>query len=170
MVPSEAVGSFVSQLGLAGLELEGARLAILLLGMLLLLQTLRLWWVSRAGARSVKRNQRRGARAEAQAAQFLKKQGYRVSGAGVSGSYQLKVDGQQKRVHLLADYVVERRGARFVAEVKSTEHAASLSVRATRRQMLEYLYAFDVAGVLLVDMYRRRIVIVEFPKVQARSE
>jgi hypothetical protein len=72
----------------------------------------------------------------------------------MKASYDLLVDGRRLSIALRADYVVERRGRWFVAEVKSGETAPSLETPATRRQLLEYRIAFAVDGVLLVDAER----------------
>ncbi|HET9625604.1 MAG TPA: hypothetical protein VFP84_29760, partial [Kofleriaceae bacterium] len=50
------------------------------------------------------------------------------------------------------DRLLEERsdGERLVAEVKTGEVAPRLATAATRRQLLEYLVAFGVDGVLLV--------------------
>jgi hypothetical protein len=89
--------------------------------------------------------------AEAWAARLLGDAGYKVMGAQVRGSYDVLIDGRPFAIALRADYIVERRGLRFVAEVKSGQLAPSLETAATRRQLLEYRIAFDVDGVLLVD-------------------
>ena len=101
--------------------------------------------------------------AEGEAPRLLEKLGYGVLGAQVEGGYSLQVDGQPIDVSLRADYIVERRGRRFVAEVKSGKLAPHLDTAATRRQLLEYSIAFRVDGVLLVDGEARRVHHVEFP-------
>ena len=63
---------------------------------------------------------------------------------------------------LIADYLVERDGRRWVAEVKTGERALDLRHGPTRRQMLEYRHAFDVDGVLLVDAEGQQITRVRF--------
>jgi hypothetical protein len=89
--------------------------------------------------------------------------GYDVLGAQVEGGYSLVVDGEPMNVPLRADYMVTRRGRRYIAEVKSGKSAPRLSTAATRRQLLEYLVAFDVDGVLLVDGEEHRVHEVAFP-------
>jgi hypothetical protein len=101
--------------------------------------------------------------AEAEAPRLLERLGYNVLGAQVEGSYSLVVDGEPMNVPLRADYLVTRRGRRYIAEVKSGKAAPRLSTAATRRQLLEYLVAFEVDGVLLVDGEERRVHEVQFP-------
>ena len=60
-----------------------------------------------------------------------------------------------------ADYLVERRGRRYLAEVKTGAHAPRLDLPATRRQILEYGLAFQTSGVLLVDADAERVTLIE---------
>jgi len=112
------------------------------------------------------RRQRRwrwAVQAETHASRLLAQQGYEVLGAQVRSSYDLVVDGVARPVALRADYVVARAGRTYVAEVKSGQRAPLLETAATRRQLLEYLVAFDVHGVLLIDGETRRVHEVVFP-------
>ena len=114
-------------------------------------------------ARKLRRRFIRAANTEAQAPALLRERGYAVLGAQVRGDYCLTVDGRPFPVELRADYVVSRDKKRYVAEVKSGKLAPRLATAATRRQLLEYLMAFEVDGVLLVDGEARQIHEVEFP-------
>lgn len=101
--------------------------------------------------------------AERAAPRLLRRMGYEVLGAQVEGGYSLSVDGRPLAVALRADYIVAREGALYVAEVKSGKFAPQLGNAATRRQLLEYLMAFDVQGVLLVDSETEQVHQVVFP-------
>lgn len=120
-------------------------------------------WQRWSARRRVQRRMQRARVAEASAGQWLRERGYSVAAAQVAGSYALCVDGEDVTIQVRADYVVERDGARYVAEVKSGQTAPSLQTRATRRQLLEYRMAFDVDGVLLVDAETERVHEVSFP-------
>jgi hypothetical protein len=63
----------------------------------------------------------------------------------------VRADGEPLTFGLRADYLVQRSGRRYVAEVKTGRQAPRLSHGPTRRQLLEYSSAFDVHGVILVD-------------------
>lgn len=102
-------------------------------------------------------------RGEKEARALLSARGFTVLGEQVSTSYAIEVDGQRVDVSVFADYLVERGGRRYVAEVKTGEQAPKIETRATRRQLLEYHVAFDAAGVLLVDMNAKAIREVVFP-------
>ena len=139
---------------------------LILLG-LLAVQSLRLGWNRGIAARRVGRHRRIGASGEKLARKLLRQSGFRLLAEQSSGSYDLLVDGQACRVHLRADFIVAQKGRTYVAEVKSGEESSKVTGRATRRQLLEYLYAFEVHGVLLVDMREATIRRVEFPAIRA---
>jgi hypothetical protein len=101
--------------------------------------------------------------AEQAAAELLQAHGYSVCGAQVEASYSIVVDREPVNVLLRADYVVTRAGRYYVAEVKSGRVAPRIDTAATRRQLLEYLVAFRVHGVLLVDAEARQVREVVFP-------
>jgi hypothetical protein len=116
-------------------------------------------------------NARRGARArraEHDAEALLLAGGYRILDRQRSEEWPMDVDGARVQAALRADLLVERDGLHYVAEVKSGRETARPTHPHTRRQLLEYLLAFDVDGVLLVDMVRGRVVEVEFPAVDLR--
>ena len=75
------------------------------------------------------------------------------------------VDGAEVDVALRADYIVQKEGKRYVAEVKTGDVAARIRAIATRRQLLEYRIAFDVDGVLPVDVEAGRVQVVTFPRL-----
>jgi hypothetical protein len=114
-------------------------------------------------ARRLRLQAGRALAAETWAARLLARAGYAVRGSQVRAAYDLWIDGRRLSIELRADYVVERRGRSFVAEVKSGQLAPSLETAATRRQLLEYSIAFAVDGVLLVDGESGTIHEVVFP-------
>ena len=116
------------------------------------------------------RRWRRAAAAETHASQLLQQHGYIVLESQLERSYELLVDGRSVSIGLRADYLVERNGQTFIAEVKSGKRAPLLETSATRRQLLEYHVAFQVDGVLLVDGETRRVHEVVFPMPAAQPE
>lgn len=131
------------------------------LGVILLLacgwRLRRLWLAARLSRRRI-----RGGRAEGRALRLLERHGYAIISSQESVLSRILVDGDEHEFDLRADVIVEKDGERLVAEVK-TGAAALISSRATRRQLLEYAYAYRLDAVLLVDMAAERIVRVEFP-------
>ncbi|MCB9679874.1 MAG: hypothetical protein H6733_00255 [Alphaproteobacteria bacterium] len=126
------------------------------------------WWA--AASRTRRGNTWRGKvarRAEAEAERLLVSRGYQVVDRQLHTTFDIAVDGQPVEVACRADLIVRRRRRHYVAEVKSGD-AGDPTRPATRRQLLEYLLAFDVDGVLLVDMPRRAVVEVAFPLLRTR--
>jgi hypothetical protein len=144
---------------------------VVVLAALLVVGAIAGWtWLQKQLLRSkLRRRWTRAVAAEAAAPQLLRDLGYEVVGAQVQGSYVLQIDGEDVTVPLRADYLATRADLSFVAEVKSGKLAPKLSTAATRRQLLEYLVAFEVDGVLLVDGETRRVHEVVFPLSSRRK-
>ncbi len=107
---------------------------------------------------------------ERDAARILRAHGFSIVGTQVAAEYPVEVDGEIVVCGVRADYVVQKRGARFVAEVKTGAYAPRIATASTRRQLLEYGIAFDVDGVLLVDAERDVIHTISFPRLQAAGK
>lgn len=123
-----------------------------------------LWrWERGRLSRRTRARQRVASRGEAEAEDLLEDHGYAIVDRQVAGGWTMLVDGLPVDLGCRADLLVRGAGGLFVAEVKTGALAPDPSRPATRRQLLEYLYAFDVDGVLLVDMVARRIHEVRFP-------
>lgn len=65
--------------------------------------------------------------------------------------WHLTVDDEVREVRSRVDFLVERKGSVFVADVKSGNLVPEPTHPATRRQLLEYLLVFEADGALLVD-------------------
>ena len=89
--------------------------------------------------------------------------GYGVVGRQPTRRWRMTIAGRPREVSSRADLLVERKGRRFVADVKTGGRAPDPRIPATRRQLMEYLLVFEVDGALLVDMERGRVREVEFP-------
>jgi Holliday junction resolvase-like predicted endonuclease len=129
-------------------------LAALLLGLLV---------AGRKGNRATRRRNRMALDGEVIAEKLLKQQGYRVVERQVVGEWWMWVDDEAVDVQVRADFLVERRGRLYVAEVKTGRMVTDPAFPATRRQLLEYRMVFDVDGVLLVDAESHRVLQVDFP-------
>lgn len=121
----------------------------------------------RRGSARARRRAARALAGEAAAAAMLRRAGYRVVARQATTRWAPLLDGEPCEAELRADYLVEAGGERLVAEVKTGDEAPQLATAATRRQLLEYLVAFDADGVLLVCPERGAIHRVTFPGVRA---
>ena len=111
------------------------------------------------------RRDRRMARAqlgEAAAERMLERHGFRICDTQVHLPWSIRRGDRTVDVDLRADALVERDGRRLVAEVKTGAEAPDLAHAATRRQLLEYRIAYDVDGILLVDVEAGQIDEVDF--------
>ena len=135
---------------------------LLLFGFLFLL-ALYGWWRSATRIRRNNRARQRTASAgEIGAERVLRRNGYRVLDRQLTGRWSMRIDGRPVDVHSRADLLVTKGGHTYIAEVKTGTDAPDPTRPATRRQLLEYLHAFPVRGVLLVDMVSREIHEVQF--------
>jgi hypothetical protein len=154
---------------LRGLDSSAAlRSGWLVLGLVVLATLAATLWLKRwSDRRARRRRAARAQRAERDAAGLLEARGFEVLGSQVRQSWSLMADSEELQFTLVADYVVERQGRRWVAEVKTGERALDLRHGPTRRQLLEYRQAFAVEGVLLVDAEGRSVQRVHFRDARA---
>lgn len=138
---------------------------IALAGALLALVVTR-WWRQWRGSWRARRRAGRAVAGEADAAVLLRRAGYRIVARQARTWWAPLFDGEPLEIEVRADYLVEDDGALLVAEVKTGEEAPELATAATRRQLLEYLIAFEATGVLLVCPERGAIHRVDFPAWQ----
>jgi hypothetical protein len=132
--------------------------AIMLLVVALVLAVRRRWRSRRARVRA-----RRALAAETAAERLLVRHGYAIVDRQARVTFTPLLDGEPVPLELRVDLIVEKRGERLAAEVKSGEAAPRLETAATRRQLLEYRVAFAVDGVLLVEPAAGTIRRVDFP-------
>ena len=93
---------------------------------------------------------RTGKRGEAKAIKLLAKHGYKIVQSQVTLPGHLYVDDDRMDFDVRPDYLVEREGVRYLAEVK-TGGAAKVGNRSTRRQLLEYARLASTDTIVLVD-------------------
>jgi predicted RecB family endonuclease len=113
-------------------------------------------WAGRA-------RQLRGARGERRAERILETHGYAIRARQARLDYAIEVDGSERVMTIVADFIVERGGERLVAEVKTGDLAPRVERAETRRQLLEYQLASGARSVLLVDPDARAISEIAFP-------
>jgi len=116
-------------------------------------------WLLRRVFRSLRARWRgrRNHSAERRAERLLERAGYGIEARQATRRWSIACDGEPVEVLLRADLLVHKHGARYVADVKTGSRAPSIRTAATRRQLLEYWHAYDVDGVLLIDMEQEHI-------------
>jgi hypothetical protein len=140
-------------------------LAPVALGALLVLLVVALVLRGLGGLRRRRRQarQRRSRRGEQSAVELLERLGFTVVAEQATARWQLSVGDRNVEVESRADLIVELGGRRYVADVKTGGQVPDPRHPATRRQLLEYLCAFEADGALLVDMEGQSVVEVSFP-------
>lgn len=122
------------------------------------------WWrATTRMARGNRARQRVARKGESDAERLLESQGFTVLDRQLAHRWTLEVDGEDREVLCRVDLLVEKDGEVFVADVKTGDQAPRPHQPATRRQLLEYLLAFEADGALVVDMRRRQVRSVSFP-------
>ena len=109
------------------------------------------------------RSRRRGAKGERFAVDLLSKNGYQILSTQIPLDGTIEVDSVPLKFNTRVDYLVEKDGQQFLAEVK-TGASASPSNIITRRQLFEYAHLSHSRKVLLVDATAGKIREIEFPR------
>ena len=120
---------------------------------------LRLFWQNL----KFKRSRKKGSKGEMEAIKLLDKAGYKVLSSQVPFSGHVFVDSEPIDFDVRVDFLVERDGLQYLAEVK-TGTSASPSYRDTRRQLLEYATLGSAKRIILVDATKSRVMKIEFQR------
>jgi len=134
---------------------------LLLFVLLSVLLAIAWWWERGRIRRGNVRRLRTAQKGESDAELLLESEGYLILERQISLRWMLWVNGEPQPALCRADLRVERDGLEFIAEVK-TGSGTDPTKPTTRRQLLEYLHVFDVAGVLLVDPMAKEVLEVRF--------
>ena len=120
---------------------------------------IRLWWKNFLFMLVRKR----GTKAERKAVKLLQKNGYEILDAQVRLTGHFFVDGKLTEFDLRPDFLVERSGYRYIAEIKTGDASNPKNLN-TRRQLHEYSHYSGMGSVLLVDPTKNSIQSVSFKK------
>jgi hypothetical protein len=93
---------------------------------------------------------------------LLKKKGFRIIDKQKRADVITYIDGKPNLGFVQADFIVEKNGKKYVAEVKAGELVSDPTEPSTRRQLLEYKFAYKPYGILLVNMLDRTIHKIDF--------
>ena len=128
-----------------------------IIAFIILIVILSVWIKQLLYAWKIRRHFRKGKRAEKGAKKVLKKNGFKIHEEQVALSHIFRVDQEQVKIDLNADFLVSKDGLKYLVEVKSGESAPSVRNKETRRQLLEYHHINPCDGLLLVDMANKQV-------------
>ena len=104
---------------------------------------------------------RKGRKGEGIAVKLLNKEGYEIIDEQVSFPGFLFENNNKIEYLVKPDFLVEKDGEKYIAEVK-TGASALIQNRNTRRQILEYSHLNQNKTVLLIDIESRKIKKIDF--------
>ena len=104
---------------------------------------------------------KRGRKSERKAIKLLIKKGYKVINQQLTTKGYLYENGNKVDYKVRPDFMVTKDKVTYVAEIK-TGLSASIETISTRRQLLEYSKLFNSSKVLLVDISKKKIKVIEF--------
>lgn len=133
---------------------------------LVLVLTFALFFLSGRGSRRSRARVEHAAEGERAAEILLESLGYEILERQASRRWTMRIDGEDREILARADFIVQRSGLTWVAEVKTGALATDPTYPPTRRQLLEYLFVFDPDGLLLVDPDAKRVFDVSFPGLE----
>lgn len=119
-------------------------------------------WIKRRGFR---RSVQRARTLEKRALRFLEERGFQCVGEQIEKEAFFLVDGRRIPFRVRIDYLLERDGKKYVAEVKTGKRAETPEHPSVRRQLLEYALLFAPWSVLFVDGEENEVHEVSFPWV-----
>ncbi len=120
--------------------------------------------------RKQKKRFERGLILEDEAKIFLAKKGYKVIAEQAEFYHQYEVDGVSHKSLIKPDYIVSRKGKKYIVEVKSGKSAISIANSSTRRQILEYDFVIENDGIFLLDMEHEKLQSIRFFSKRAKKD
>ena len=112
----------------------------------------------------------RGNMLETQAKSFLENKGYQIIEEQKVFYHSYEVNNENRNSKLIVDYIVEKKGKKYIVEVKSGKSAISLNDKNSRRQLLEYDFVIENDGVFLLDMENKNMQFVKFKTKAEKKE
>lgn len=104
---------------------------------------------------------KRGRKSERKAIKLLIKKGYKIINQQLTTKGYLYENGNKVDYKVRPDFMVIKDKVTYVAEIK-TGLSASIETISTRRQLLEYSKLFNSSKVILVDISKKEIKVIEF--------
>lgn len=111
----------------------------------------------------LRRSMRRAQVLEKRALHFLKERGFQCIGEQIEKEAFFLIDGRRVPFRVRVDYLLERDGKKYVAEVKTGKQAKTPEHPSVRRQLLEYALLFAPCSILFVDGEEKKVHEISFP-------
>lgn len=112
------------------------------------------------------KRKKKGLEGEKKAKKFLILEGYKILDYQYELKYNFYADSNKIDVKIRPDYIVQKGFKKYIAEVKTGMTVTNPHNKATRRQLLEYYFAGDFDGILLVDMENKKIKTIFFKNIR----
>ena len=133
------------------------------------LQTVRLRLSAARPGHRARMRSRHAIAGERSAEKLLERLGYRIEARQPRAEVCVWVDGAPLTLEVRGDLLARRQRRRYLVEVKTGTKAPRITHGPTRRQLLEYRYAFDAEGLLLVDADRGTVQEIAFEAPRTRG-
>lgn len=127
------------------------------------------WWHEEGNKRTARKRMERGKAKEIEAADLLRKWGYKIVSQQEEYSHEFIVGGMLTTALIKVDYIVRRRRKTYVVEVKTGDKATGMNHAPTRRQILEYSLIVPCDGVFLLDMEAEIMSQIIFPEIEKEN-
>lgn len=118
----------------------------------------------------MKKSRQQGKEGEISCEKYLIRHNYRIIQKQPVFEGRLLIDNKSYFYSIRPDFLVRKRGKRYLVEVKKGKTVSSPLVKEVRRQLLEYRTLFNTAGILFFDGRNRTLHKVRFPALQKRNK
>ena len=144
-------------------ELDASTYSLMFLGIIAVVIFLWLGWRLRIAWKNFLFSlvRRRGRIGEEEAIKLLNKNGYSIVQSQLPLAGVCFVDGKSVEFNVRVDYLVERNGIKYLAEVKTGDAGNPKNV-STRRQLFEYARLSHSETLLLVDATNGKVMEICF--------
>lgn len=121
-----------------------------------------LWLSLRKGSVASRRRNKNAVIGEEDAQAVFEHYGFSLVAKQHRHQTHFYVNREAVEIEVRVDYIIEKDGQRYIAEVKTGRDAPNAAWPSTRRQLLEYSLIFPEYPVLLINMETKEIHLIEF--------
>lgn len=103
--------------------------------------------------------------ADEQALDYLSRSGYQIREIHPTLPARMVISGKVRSFPVRADFLVEKRGKRYLVKHRKGSLSTRLTSVAARRYMLELIYTYSVKGLIVLDCSKQRHHEVSFDRI-----